>query len=957
MSPTTTPTLRAALPRLLLVLALLPLSPAFAANIVGSAINAQTGAYLAGVAISVSGQTATAVSDRDGGFRLTGIAPGTYALEASYLGQETIRRTVSVPASGDARVDFEFAGEVQKLASFVVEGYRDGWAKALQQKKTANNIAEIISADSVGNLPDRNVADAIARLPGIALIADSGEGQFVTIRGLNPNLNNITLNGATLASPGIRSLDGRDSVSGSVVPLDVIGSANIAQIEVTKTLTPDMDASAIGGTINLRTASAFDRKDRFLYGSLTGGYGDLAEKEIFEGDVTFGDRFGKDRKVGVALTANYSHRPFRTEAFQSVWQNAAFGDQRFVPLAIELLPEDAVRDRIGVTANVEYRPASGTEYYFNGVYNRFDEENIRQEAITRSNNAMGSFGGPQTVVFNNTRAEHRVFRTDTVQTQRNATAGAKQTWGDFVLNGEATFSNGEQTRPHMRSIQFRNNNISAAPGFTLNYAGFIPVISRGTSTFADATRFSPLRTYDERSVEVEEDITTGRLDLTWSPQRFAERKITLKAGGKYYRNERSVAVDAKIYSGSFNMADTGAVVPGQNVMGYSTEIDLDYDKALAFVESRRNSLVLDQGASLSTSAANTFNVGQDIYAGYAMASAQLGKLSVLGGVRVEATSASIRALEYRSVGTAVGSILSNNADFEYTNTLPNLQARFEIRENLLLRAAVTSAIRRLEYEFAAPSSRLQLNAFSGGGAANIVDPVNFPNVGALTIGNPNLKPYEAMNYDLALEYYLKSGGILSAAVFHKTIENPIYQTIDLRQNFVFNQIGFQDLQISSYQNGKDGKVNGLELALQVPLKFLPAPFDGFGIDGNITLVSSSVEVFSRPGVKLRLFEQPDRTVSGALYYQKGRVSARVAYTYQTESLRQIGTDALRDFWRADHYQTDAQASFRLSEKFTLFANVQNITDQPQDTYQGLPERLRFRRMFGWNARFGVRFRL
>lgn len=208
-----------------------------------------------------------------------------------------------------------------------------------------------------------------------------------------------------------------------------------------------------------------------------------------------------------------------------------------------------------------------------------------------------------------------------------------------------------------------------------------------------------------------------------------------------------------------------------------------------------------------------------------------------------------------------------------------------------------------------------------------------------------------------MEYYLKSGGILSAAVFQKTIKNPIYQTIDLRQNIVYNELGFQDLQVSSYRNGKDGKIKGAELGLQVPLKFLRPPFDGFGIDGNITLVSSSVEVFSRPGVKLQFFEQPDRSVSGALYYQKGRVSARVAYSYQTASLRQIGTDALRDFWRADHYQTDAQASLKLSEKITLFANVQNITDQPQDTYQGLPERLRFRRMFGWNARFGVRFRL
>jgi outer membrane receptor protein involved in Fe transport len=142
----------------------------------------------------------------------------------------------------------------------------------------------------------------------------------------------------------------------------------------------------------------------------------------------------------------------------------------------------------------------------------------------------------------------------------------------------------------------------------------------------------------------------------------------------------------------------------------------------------------------------------------------------------------------------------------------------------------------------------------------------------------------------------------------------------------------------------------------VPLNFLPAPFDGFGIDGNITWVTSSIQVQSRPGVKLKFFEQPDRAINAALYYQKRRFAARVAYSYQTESLRQIGTDVLRDFYRADHYQTDAQASFKLTEALALFGNVQNITNQPQDTYQGTPNWLRFRRTFGWNARFGVKFR-
>ena len=930
--------------------------PARPGSITGVAVDSATQGSLPGVAVSLPARGQSALTDRNGRFVLPEVPPGTYALEAAFLGRSPIRREVTVTAGAETRVDLDFGSEVVRLSAFVVESYREGWAKALQQKKTSANIGEIVSADSLGALPDRNVADALARLPGVALIADSGEGQFVTIRGLNPNLNNVTLNGATLASPGIRNLDGRDSVSGSVIPLDVIGSANIAQIELTKTLTPDMDASAIGGSVNLRTASAFDRQGRFLQGSVTAGHSDYAGKALYEGDVSFGDRFGADRALGVALSANFSRRPFRTEAFQSVWQNAAFGDGRFVPLALELLPEDAVRDRLGLTAALEYRPGGGRgEYHLTVVHNRFDEENTRQEAITRSNNAAGAFGGPNTIIFNNTRAEHRVFRIETEQTQLNVTAGTRHTLGEFSLQTEGTLSHGGQSRPQMRSIQFRNANIQANPGFTLDYGSFIPRISRGASSFADPARFTPLRQYDERSVEVDEDITSGRADLTWTPAFLAGRRLTLKAGGKFLSNQRQVDLNARIYGAPFSLADTGAVIPGQNVMGYGTEIDIDYDKALAFIESRRSTLVLDQGASLSSSSANTFRVAQDIWAGYGMASARFDRLLLLGGFRVESTSASIRALEYRSVGNAVGTIFPNNAAFEYTNVLPNLQARYEFSRDLVARAAITSSIRRPEYEFAAPSSRLQFS-FSGGAGVNIIDPVNFPNQGLLTVGNPKLKPYEATNYDLALEHYLKSGGILAVSAFEKTIRNPIYQTLDLRQNTIYNGLGFQELQVSSYRNGSDGRIRGLEASLQVPLSFLPAPFDGFGIDGNVTWVTSSVAVDSRPGVKLKFFEQPDRTVNAALYYQKHRFSARVAYSFQTESLRQIGTDVLRDFYRSDRYQTDAQASFKLSEALTLFANAQNLTNQPQDTFQGNPNWLRFRRTFGWNGRLGLKFR-
>jgi TonB-dependent receptor len=928
--------------------AFIPLQVVTAGEIVGRAVDVGSRTHLAGVAVSVAGTTFQATSNAEGVFRISGIPAGEHVIEGRHLGFAPTAVSVQVPADGAVSAELRFGEEVLQLERFNVEGVREGRARALQQKKTGDTISDIVSSDAVGNLPDRNVADALSRLPGVSLLADSGEGRFVSIRGLNPNLNNVTLNGATLASPGVRNLDGRDSVSGSVVPLDVIGSAQITQIEVVKTLTPDMDASAIGGTVNLRTASAFDRAERLLTGSVAMGYSDLAGDEIYEADATFADRFGKNRAYGLAIAASYSNRPFRTEGLQTVWQDTAASGTELVPLSLELLPEDAERQRIGVSTNFEFRPEQGTQYYLRAVFNRFDEENDRQEAIIRTNNGVGTKVGPTQVRFTNVRSERRVYRTVSEQTQVNLTAGFLRQWRAVTINPELSYSLGTEERPEMRNMQFRNANIAAAPGLTIDYSSFRLNLDTGTSTLADPARHV-LRLFTENTVDVKEETWTPKVDFTLEPRQLAGGSIVWKAGAKYYGSTRSVDVGHRIFTGPYNLAQTNAVLPGNPLRGYHTVMEIDYDQALGFLNANRSSLVLDQATSLNNSVANTFRLTQDIYSAYAMGTFERGPLTLIAGVRYEGTEASIRAFEYQSQGGALGTVVPNRARFDFNNVMPGVQARYELRENLVLRAAVTNTLRRPEYEFAAPAATLTYN--------QRIDAQNpqFPYSASLTIGNPQLDPYEALNFDVAAEYYLASGGIVSVSLFHKRVDNPIYQVLETRTNTIYNGLGFQELVVSSFQNAEQGKISGAEFALHLPFTFLPAPFDGFGVDANFTAISSEVSVSSRPGVELPFFEQPDRNANVSIYYQRGRFTGRFAYAYQSASLRQLGAAANRDFYRADHYQTDAQASFRLSEKLTMFANVQNLTNQPQDTYSGNPSMMRYSRIFGWNARAGVRF--
>jgi len=221
-----------------------------------------------------------------------------------------------------------------------VTGTRLAEAKALQTQKIANNFIDSLYANDVGKLPDQNVAEAVKRLPGLSVANDQGEGRYVIIRGIDPNLVNVTINGQTMPAP---EPDGRQ------VKLDDIPSAMIASVVVTKSLTPDQDANAIGGEVNIRTLTAFDRNKRFFVdarGSL--GWYEMNHKKPYELDGQLGGIFGADGQFGAVLSINYSRRPIESENFQGS-ENYQTG----APDENGLRDYNLVRTRLGIVGNFD----------------------------------------------------------------------------------------------------------------------------------------------------------------------------------------------------------------------------------------------------------------------------------------------------------------------------------------------------------------------------------------------------------------------------------------------------------------------------------------------------------------------------------------------------------------------------------------------------------------------------
>jgi len=257
-----------------------------AGSVSGTVTDAVSGAPLVGADIALDGTSLLAATDRAGSFRLAAVPAGQYSLLVTYLGHKTERADVTVTSGQTLVVEVKLApANFSESVSVTAEPIAEGQARALNQQRTAPNIVNVVSADQIGAFPDPNAAEAASRIPGISITRDQGEGRYVLIRGTEPRLNSMLIDGERIPAP-----------EGDVrqIQLDAVPADQLQSIEVTKALTPDMDADAIGGAVNLVTKQAVGRPT--LLFSASGGYNALQEsgdQRLFT--ATAGRRFEAGR--------------------------------------------------------------------------------------------------------------------------------------------------------------------------------------------------------------------------------------------------------------------------------------------------------------------------------------------------------------------------------------------------------------------------------------------------------------------------------------------------------------------------------------------------------------------------------------------------------------------------------------------------------------------------------------
>ena len=900
----------------LAVVAMAAASPAFAADLHGRVVDA-AGAPLPGAAVSVGGRTATAGSD--GRFDLSGLPSGAAEVQVRYVGYGASTTPVSLSDGKDAEVQITLTPP-DAVAEIVVTGQRAAERRALQVKKVADNFVEALYANDVGKLPDQNVAEAVHRLPGITIANDQGEGRYVIIRGVDPRYANVTVNGQTAAAP---EPDNRQ------VKLDDIPSSLIGEVKVIKSLTADLDANAIAGQVDIITLSAFDRHGTF--GSARAAYGqfDLNDKHPYEGDLTLGGTFGADKQFGAVLSANYSKRPVESQNVAGASWTTANGNP--IPADFDDRDYNLVRERTGFVGNFDWRPSDAMQFYLRTQYSKFtDHENRDRFRLPIAGTIVST--SATTGSFTKATGTRYVRRRDENDNTKTVSTGGKFDVGTGKLNVDLAYSRAEKTDPLRSEFQFATGKTMTG---TYDLSDVLFQVTPGASAYDPTQYVFKSVNYDRR--EAVETLKQARADYSLPLQLFGGDGSTFKLGVKVTDRHKT---NDRAYT-TYDPGSTAFTLAALNPPSLASTYDgryafgpmVDYDAAQAYVVANPTTLKLNVAKSVSTDLLSDYDVSEKIWAGYAMATLKLGNLTLVPGLRVENTDGDYSAKTFNNVTSSRGPDATGSN--KYTNWFPSLNAKVDVNDRLVLRAAATTAIGRADYTQLAPAITVDATADT------------------VTTGNPNLKPLTSTNLDAGVEYYLPGQGVLSASVFFKDIQDPIFTQTLLNQSGTYGGVALTGAAVSQPMNANKATVSGLELNVQSQLTFLPGPFDGLGIGVNATFIDSSIKGVPNRLENLPLVQQSKTVGTAQIFYEKHGLTARVAYSYRSKFLYTIGADANSDIYWDKHGQVDARIAYAIGDKAhsaTVFLEGANLNNEPWRTFAGQPHHL------GENERYGRTFR-
>jgi TonB-dependent receptor len=910
------------------------------ADFISGKVTDSTGqAPLEGANVEIEGLNRSATTNRFGAYRIANVPSGNYTIVVSYIGTDTVTAQVSVPAAG-ATLDLTLGQDVRYLDNILVVGSSAAQAGALNQQRAADSIISVIDSDGLGNFPDTTVADSLARIPGLSIENDQGEGRYVSIRGINTDLIAASINGVRTPSPEDRR----------GVLLDGIPSDLLDGIEVQKSLTPDVDADSLGGVINLKTISAFDRDGRFIRAKFEGAYNEITEELSPKATFTYADTFNDT--FGVALSLNY--QDLRIEAHNNEageWGEVDGADFEIPVAGTFIVPTDnfenrwydLTRQRLGIVANLDWRVNETTDLYLRTLSNQYTDDEVRNKFEFREMDEEIVAATATSATYRRGEVDAEVRQREEVRNIQTYALGGITRMNDWTFDYEASFAYAEEDDSNNHDVGFRSGpeqRDSAVGSITIDWSNAqSPLISGQALPFLLDPSNYEMDAF-EREFTTNEDTEVAAQFNVSKEALIGDVPVSWKGGVKL-RDRKKVRDQNLVFyeRDAVNLSDF--IRPNAQITNWRLTNQMYQWPDAGLTAALRNSFTadeLDEEASFLESTVGDFTIEEQILAGYAMGTFDLNELTIVAGVRVEQTDTDLLGF-FAVEGETTA--LSRNVSNDYTHVLPSLNLKYQFGDKLVGRGAYYAAVVRPSFGDMAP--RVLLNADRN----------------AAEIGNPNLDPYEADNFDIALEYYPTNLSVLSVGLFYKEIDNAIfpanYDIADVPANVDLSFLDATTLagleEIDTFINVGSTELSGIEVNYVQGLGDLTEALDGFLVSANLTLTDS--ESTLPDGRSVPFLKQSDTVWNLALGYDKGPWDLRISANFRGDYLDEL-VDADLDRTTDDRLLVEASAKYKVNDNLQLYVEGKNLTDEPEYYYFGDQRRLSQYDEFGTTFIFGAR---
>ncbi|MCP4314231.1 MAG: TonB-dependent receptor [Bacteroidetes bacterium] len=901
----------------------------------GKVTDLASGEILPYANITIAGTTIGTVSDNNGEYMLPRLREGKHSISCQFLGYVTVTRDITVMSGENLVLDFVLESKHLTLEEVVVSVQAYGQTKALNQQLNSDAVVNVLSEEKIKELPDVNLAEAIGRLPGIALQRSGGEGQKVIIRGLEPNYATVTVNGMRMAS----SESGNRSTNLSLISSDMLSS-----VEVVKSPTPDMDGDAIAGIVNLgvRKASA----DPTLRVKVANVYNAYRNDPLnYQASVIAGKRFF-DQKIGIVVEANAENLnrglDFESSDLETYQPEK---DLPFIWTSYSQQRKFEDRNRYGASLSMDYTMKNG-DITFNGMYGKtqshvFSNEiamNVDERRLDYISKLRNSDRDVWTAAL---MGNHKVLN---LHLDWGLSTSRGKSYIPFDYDHDFRLYTGITAIPQdLRVLAPVHWDTAANPDFLeTELRGFSKDKSRTTSENILSAFFNieiPLSFTDniggwlKAGVKYQQTMRESTEDVWRSPgyEGSTDRVNRFIANYPYSLTPSSTGGISLI-----NFLDTEQ---GEtDFLGGQTDFHFPADEELmrlAYDSDRDNfDHIAPDGLP------ETYTADERVMAAYTMFRLHLGqKLTVIPGVRFELMEGEYQSWVVDGVWDSFDAE-ERHSSSRFPELLPHFHVKYEPLPWMDVRFVYNKTLSRPKYDQLRPYGK-----------------ITSQNDEHIRSGNPGLQQAVSSNFDMNVAVYESRFGLFSIGAFHKDIKNNFYR----RSNFmlyndsiatVYGFPGYDDYTITRFENA-DARVWGAEAELQANFNFLPYPLNGLILSLNYARLFSETTVQNAlkfkevigvdpmTGVPImqtvveesyRTLAMPDQTphiFNASLGYDYKGFSSRISFIYQGLRITSVSNKGLDDY-NLDTYQMDVSLKQKFGKRLSVYLNLNNLFNLRKD---------------------------